>query len=165
MRTVKITTAIASLALAVSLAAITGPAHADPPVQDDQAVTLAEEAPDPADADPGTIPPSGEWTLLAANDAVIKSNSASGRTMTICHNWTTTGSHCASGVGSLSPGQNSKTKYGWKDTDGILNVPNGWCLYNLSNNIVKYGSSSDSANDFKVSGFYGATFTYRLGAC
>lgn len=61
----------------------------------------------------------------ALNDAHIKNNSSSDRTMTICRDWGTTSCKSTSYKGYLSPGQNSKTKYpSIKDWDGFY-IPSG----------------------------------------
>lgn len=93
----------------------------------------------------------------AASDAVLKNASGSDRTISICKDWSGTKSDpdCKSGSarGTLAPGQNSKSKYGWKDTDGYY-VPSG-CRDNYGNRGGKW---------VKLSGFYGQTKT-RLIDC
>ena len=58
-------------------------------------------------------------------------------TLTVCRDWAYTGYNCRSGVGTLSTGQNAKTKYGWSDTDGYYS-PTGY------RTVVTWGTSAYS---------------------
>jgi hypothetical protein len=60
--------------------------------------------------------------------------------MSICHNLSSP-TTCGSGVGSLSPGQWSHTKYGWADTDAFY-VPRGCSAYISPNYIYATGGST-----------------------
>lgn len=112
---------------------------------------MTEEAPDGVDAEFGTSAPDA-----SANSGVIRSNSGSDQRLLACKDWGASGI-CGktSPTGLLSPGENTKTKFGWSDSDGVY-VATGCVLRNTSGTIVAYGG-----HWFKVSGFFGATFTYR----
>jgi len=54
----------------------------------------------------------------APGDAQITNSPYSVSTLTVCQNFGTTG--CSSGIGTLYPGENSHSKFGWGDTDGFF---------------------------------------------
>jgi hypothetical protein len=54
----------------------------------------------------------------AAHAAGASITNGGSRIFSICHN-AASESACASGIGVLQSGQNSKSKYGWEDTDMI----------------------------------------------
>lgn len=53
-------------------------------------------------------------------DAKITNSASSVSTLTVCQNFGTSG--CSSGIGTLYPGENSNSKFGWPDTDGFFCV-------------------------------------------
>lgn len=99
-----------------------------------------------------TVLPAAAAPINAGN---IKNASSSEGNLGVCRDWSGTSADpgCKSGTprGSLSPGQNSKTKYGWADTDGRI-IPAG-CQDNYGNRGPK---------EVKTPGFFGITKTYRL---
>jgi hypothetical protein len=87
----------------------------------------------------------------AAGDGVIKNNTSSDGNMTICKDWGVSSCSSSSPRGTLAPGQNSKSKYGWADTDGYW-IPSGW-----SDNYGRRGPLW-----VKVAGCFGCTKGYTL---
>lgn len=83
------------------------------------------------------------------HDAVIKNSKASYYNLGICHN-AASETKCASGFGWLSPGQNSKSKYGWADTDGIFCGAGTWCM--IFHNTFRGSGHGFNARFIKVGG-------------
>lgn len=91
----------------------------------------------------------------ALNDAVIKNQSYSYYTITVCKD-AASDTSCVSGhYGFLSPGQNTKSKYGWTDADGMW-CPAGWWCQVFSSTFRGSGSGWGS-RFLKISGCNGCT--------
>lgn len=98
----------------------------------------------------------------AVNDLVVVNGGA--RTLTVCKS-ASSSTACAGATGTLSAGQNSKTKYGWADTD-MIQLPKGctlsqytwyqssmmWMPYATANSTrwVKTPGSNGNAVKFRV---------------
>jgi hypothetical protein len=89
--------------------------------------------PSPAvpDPGPGKSLADGRWEMVPLpelspySDAVIRNSGHSTHTIRVCRDWEVTSCRTGSPTGRLTPGQNSGTKFGWKDTDGY-DVGEGW---------------------------------------
>jgi len=88
------------------------------------------------------------------HDAVIKNQKFSYTNLGICKD-AISETKCGSTHGWLSPGQNSKSKYGWADTDGIFCGKGWWCKV-AAVTFRGYGSGWNS-RFIKVGGCFGCT--------
>jgi hypothetical protein len=93
----------------------------------------------------------------AANDAVIKSQTSSVTNLGVCHSLSsdTTCSNRAWPPPTLSPGQNTLSKFGWADTDAIFCGFGYICQINSS--YFTGSGSGTGTRLIKVSGCWGCT--------
>jgi len=63
--------------------------------------------------------------LPAYNHADVKNSHGSTRSIGVCRDWSTSSCRDDSPRGTLAPGESSRAKYGWPDTDGYR-VQKGW---------------------------------------
>lgn len=98
----------------------------------------------------------------AYNDGVIRAVSFTDGGLGICKNWSGSASDpgCASGSprGTLARNENSKSKYGWVDTDGAILSP-GCDLYKWEGDFSTLITRNTGSNskEVKITGFYGET--------
>ena len=59
------------------------------------------------------------------NAAIIKNSSKSTQSIRVCRDWSTKSCNTSSAVGYLAPGEDSRTKFTWFDTDGF-DLGDGW---------------------------------------
>ncbi|MFS0885136.1 hypothetical protein [Aeromicrobium sp. 179-A 4D2 NHS] len=90
----------------------------------------------------------------AANDLVIANHYSSPRNIEVCRDWGNTSCQTASPKGFLTPGQNSKTKFGWADADGFK-VPAGCRFHYTQSGTKKSVSGGSTGKWFKMGGFFG----------
>jgi hypothetical protein len=95
----------------------------------------------------------------AVNDAVIKNQSFSYTTLTVCKSLVSD-TKCGATVGYLSPGQNSQSKYGWPDTDAIYCGQGWWCK--IDSNTFRGSGTGWNSRLIKVSGCGGCTIYVYL---
>jgi hypothetical protein len=77
---------------------------------------------------PSTDDPSGMTSLPTSGslrDAIIENSRDSKHSLRVCRDWGARSCQGASPTGKLKPGENTKTKFDWDDTDGY-NAGNGW---------------------------------------
>ena len=106
------------------------------------AAPVSTSAPAPASA-----PAAAACTDNCYNYANIRNSANSRATMKICRNWGPTS--CDNGIGYLSAGQQSETKYNWHDTDGYY-IPGDM-------------KALESTSDFSVA-YYGPQWR-KKGGC
>lgn len=97
------------------------------------------------------------------NDGNVTNSGSS--TMTVCKS-ATSETTCGNTQGALFAGQNSKSKYGWVDTDMIL-IPANRKLerYSFSGGSVKwnlYAVAGSSSRWMKVPGTNGSAIQFRI---
>jgi hypothetical protein len=63
--------------------------------------------------------------LSPYSDAVIKNSADSTHKLRVCQSWSERTCAKSSPRGDLKPGEDSATKFGWKDTDGF-DQGDGW---------------------------------------
>ena len=95
----------------------------------------------------------------AQNDAVIKNQSFSYTYLTICKSLISD-TQCGGTVGNLYPGQNSLSKYGWRDTDAIYCGQGWWCQ--IDSNTFRGSGTGWNSRLIKVSGCWGCTIYVYL---
>jgi hypothetical protein len=72
--------------------------------------------------------PSGMSSLPSSgslHDAIIENSPQSKHTLRVCRSWGVSSCQGSSPTGKLKPGENSKTKFNWDDTDGY-DSGKGW---------------------------------------
>src|SRR5690349_896722 len=80
------------------------------------AAHAAEAAPDAVAAE--AVPD----TERAPGDAQITNSAQSVSSFQVCRDWNGDTNGCASGIGTLYPGENTHSKFGWNDADGFFCV-------------------------------------------
>lgn len=87
------------------------------------------------------------------HNAIIKNQSFSYATITVCHNAVSSTACVPGSYGFLSPGQNVKSKYGWADADGIWCGRGWWCK--IGNNTFRGSGIGWNSRFIKISGCFG----------
>lgn len=64
-------------------------------------------------------------SMAPYNDAIIENSRDSRHNLRVCRDWGMTRCRSTSPKGVLKPGENSKAKLGWEDTDGY-DAGGGW---------------------------------------
>lgn len=106
----------------------------------------------------------------AATDYALKITNVGQKSMTICKDWVssypTTTSACANGLGVLYPGENSRTKFGWSDADGVR-VPAGYSLREqvVGTDPVVYGCRSYTFYGHVEASLFDSTRSLYLWDC
>jgi hypothetical protein len=101
-------------------------------------------------------------TAAAANDAIIKNQATSATNLGVCHSLSseTTCSSTAWPPPTLAPGQNTRDKFGWADTDAIWCGQGYTCQIN-SSYFTGWGTTRATMRLIKVSGCFGC-FIYVI---
>jgi hypothetical protein len=89
------------------------------------------------------------------HDAVLQNQSYSYYTITVCHNAASDTSCVPGSYGFLSPGQNTKSKYGWADADGMWCPKGWWC--EIFHNTFRGSGSGWGSRFIKIGGCFGCT--------
>ena len=95
----------------------------------------------------------------APNDAVIKNQSFSYTYLTVCKDLISD-TQCGRTVGFLYPGQDSLSKYGWRDTDAIYCGQGWWCQ--IDSNTFRGSGTGWNSRLIKVPGCFGCTMYVYL---
>jgi hypothetical protein len=98
-------------------------------------------------------------------DLVVRNGGSSA--FLVCRDANPTGTDCKAGIQTLQPGGNSKSQFGWVDTDMIYLPANSKLqIRGVGRGGVVFWStvatSSSTAKWIKVRGFFGKTETYRV---
>jgi hypothetical protein len=89
------------------------------------------------------------------HDAVIKNQKFSYATITVCHNAASDTSCVPGSYGFLSPGQNTNSKFGWSDADGIWCGRGWWCK--IDSNTFRGSGTGWGSRFIKIGVCFGCT--------